>query len=398
MADPLSIAAILALIYAGRRMASEPEPEPTIEKYQEPEQPDTMPPGSFDALSRVTHQYIQPGILDIKTNRKQEVPSFGDTSFMKHVNGEPVHDFSNRMYVSGQMNNLSPAPVTHVGRGIGLDPSVPAAGGYQQLYRVNPNNVGAYKLTTLPGRIAPGGDITGGRSGLVGELTHFAPSKTAYLPSRYPNVQGRAQGQGGAVTGVEVRPEFEKTKRTTNRAETSYRGDALQYAPAKSFVSGLTKAQPPTRNKADLNDQQFAHTDNPAPGIHSFVGAFTERAEVKLLDGKRPENGYSNKQLEEYGLRGNDDRRAKKDRPGNAGRMNVRNDPLKQGGMVTAVRSDSNRYDGYTGPKNGAWGTQNYVKPDFQDNNPYKENPNPLMLNLAKNQLLKNPFAHSLSA
>ena len=397
MADPLSIAAILALVYAGRTMASAPEPEPSPEKYQEPEQPDVMPPGSFEALSRVTRQYIQPGIPDIQTNRKQEVPTFADISFMKHVNGEPVHDFSNRMYVSGQMNNLTPAPTTHVGRGLGLDPSVPAAGGYQQLYRVNPNNVGAYKLTTLPGRIAPGGDITGGRPGLVGELTHFAPSKTAYLPSRYPNVPGRAQGQGGALTGVDVRQEHEKTKRTTNRAETSYRGDALQYAPAKSFVPALTKAQPPSRNKADLTDQQYGYTNNPAPGIHSFVGAFTERAEVKLLNGARPESGYTNQQLEAFGLRGNDDRRAKKDRPANAGRMNVRNDPLKQGGLVTAARSDSNRFDGYQGPKNGAWGTQNYVKPDFQDNNAYKGNPNPLMLGLAKTQLANNPFAHSLS-
>jgi hypothetical protein len=200
------------------------------------------------------------------------------------------------------------------------------------------------------------------------------------------------------MTGVTVRQEYEKTKRTTNRAETSYRGDGLQYAPAKSTVSALTKAQDPTRNKGDFNDEQFFHTDNPVPGIHSFVGGFTNTAEVQLLNGARPENGYTNQQLEAFGLRGNDDRRAKKDRPANAGRMNVRNDPLKQGGMVTAARSDSNRFDGYEGPRNGSWGAQNYVKPDFQDNNSYKGNPNPLNLDVAKNQLKNNPFAHTLSA
>jgi len=195
---------------------------------------------------------------------------------------------------------------------------------------------------------------------------------------------------------VTVRQEYEKTKRTTNRAETSYRGDGLQYAPGKSTVSALALAQDPTRNKGDLNDEQFSHMDNPAPGIHSFIGGYTERAEVKLLDGGRPERGYTNVQLEAVGLRGNDDRRAKKDRPANPGRMNVRNDPLKQSGMVTVARSDSNRMDGYQGPMNGS-GTQHYVKPDFQDNNAYKGNPNPLALDLAKQQLRNNPFAHPLS-
>ena len=392
MADPLSIVAILALVYAGRTMADQ-TPE-ILQKKKEP--PKTFEP-KYDSMSRITNQYIQPGMIDIQTNTKKELPSFGDVAFMKSATGEPVHDFSNRMYVSGKMNNLTPAPMTYVGRGLGLDPSVPAAGGYQQQYRVNPNNVGAHRLTTLPGRIAPGGDITGNRPGLVGELTHFAPAKTAYLPSRYPNVPGRAQGQGGAVTGVTVRQEYEKTKRTTNRSETSYRGDGLQYAPGKSTVSALTRAQDPTRNKGDLNDEQFSHTNNPAPGIHSFVGAFTNTAEVRLLDGERPERGYTNQQLEAFGLRGNDDRRAKNDRPANAGRMNVRNDPLKQAGMVTAARSDSNRFDGYEGPKNGS-STQNYVKPDFQDNNAYKGNPNHLTLDLAKEQLKNNPFAHNFTA
>jgi hypothetical protein len=396
MADPLSIAAILALVYAGRKLASSQDPELLQERYTESDQPNTMPPGMFESMSRITHTMIQPGIVDVPINKKQELPTFA-VPMHQNIAGEPVHDFSNRMYVSGQMNNLQPVPKMNVGPGLGLDPSVQAAGGYQQLYRVNPNNVGAYRLTTLPGRIAPGGDITGGRPGLVGELTHFAPSKTAYLPSRYPNARGRAQGQGGALTGVEVREEYEKTKRTTNRAETSYRGDGLQYAPAKSFVSGLTHAQDPTRNKGDLNDGQFYHTDNPQPGIHSFVGAFTERPEVKLLDGQRPENGYTNQQLEAFGLRGNDDRRAKKDRPANRGRMNVRNDPLKQGGMITAARSDSNRYDNYVGNKYGAWGAQNYVKPEFTDFNAFKGNRNPLDLNLAKRQLANNPFAHSLA-
>jgi hypothetical protein len=77
--------------------------------------------------------------------------------------------------------------------------------------------------------------------------------------------------------------------------------------------------------------------------------------------------------------------------------MNVRNDPLKQGGIMTTARSDSNRFDFYEGPKSGAWGAQNYVKPMFTDLNPYKGIQNQLDLGVAQRQLAGNPFAHSFS-
>ena len=73
-----------------------------------------------------------------------------------------------------------------VGPGVGVGPNVPAYGGYQQLFRVNPVNVGEYRLTTLPGRSGPAHDISGGLHGIIGEVTHNMPEKTAFLPSRRP--------------------------------------------------------------------------------------------------------------------------------------------------------------------------------------------------------------------
>ena len=55
-------------------------------------------------------------------------------------------------YGAGRLNNLSPRERQRVGLGLGVGPEVPALGGQQQLFRVNPGNVGAYRLTTLPGR------------------------------------------------------------------------------------------------------------------------------------------------------------------------------------------------------------------------------------------------------
>jgi hypothetical protein len=394
MADPLSIAAILGIAYMGRQISKNQQVQPPSPVVA----PSVTQPVDFvpndDARDLVLNHYTQPGFISEPVNKKQEIGNFGDIAFSQYVHGEPVHDLSSRYVVSSQMNNLSPVEKVFVGRGLGLDPTTPASGGFQQLYRVNPNNVGAYRLTTLPGRIAPGADTTGWRAGSIGDITHYAPSKTAFLPTRRPERANRAQGQGGAVTGAAIRESYVKTKRTTRRAESGYRGDGLEYAPAKRFVPVQTSSDEPTRNKGDLNDTQFYHTDNPMPGIHSFNHGYMNDPLNKALE----RGDFSVKELEKIGFKA-DDKRACFDRAGNAGRMNVRANPLQQGGVVTAVRSDTNqRTDNYFG--NAGTTTNNnghYVNDQYYTFNAYKGQPGRNDLDVAKRQLAKNPFAHSLS-
>jgi hypothetical protein len=379
MADPLSIAAILGLVFAGKKLSesqSDSTREPVVKIIKEPD---------FDNRTMITNSMAgsfnnDPGLSSYGVTRKEkyEQPNFADIKpdASRQVFGSPALDLRDRPWVSGQMNNFAPTEKIQVGPGLGVDPSVPAIGGFQQVYRVLPNNVGAYRLTQLPGRSGPAGDITGGAPAVVGLLGHNRPEKTAYLPDRRPALPSRAQGQGGALTGVEVRQEYEKGKRPTNRSETGLRTDTLSTAPAKSFVSGLQLSQDPTRNKGDLNDQQFQHVNNPSPGIHSFVGA--------------------------YGTTANDlrpaDKRGNADRPGNAGRMNVRASPLNQGGLLTQVRAESRPQP--IQARNGGW-TQQYVPITYQDNNDKKGNLNPYAsnssLNTAVKQLGINPLAHSLA-
>ena len=398
MADPLSICAVIGLAMAGRSL-SLPKAEPL-----------TPPPAPANAQTAVAVPHAEPSLIQhpgqvdnsgvgFRSQSKYEVPNFGDIVPNTNVNGSQVNDFRNRPYVSGKMNNLTPVQKELVGPGLGVGADVPAYGGYQQLFQVRPNNVGAYKLTTLPGRSGPAHDVTGGRAGKVGELTHEAPAKTAFLPARRPNVEGRAQGQGGALSGVQVRGEYEKSKRTTNRAETSTRSDGLSFAPAKRFISTETTGDNPTRNKGDANGATFGHVNNPAPGIHNFAHGYLNAPANQLMKQKRPTSAYSAKDLEAYGMRP-DDRRGMADRQGNAGRMNVRADPLNQGGMVTAVRSDSNRYDGRMNAASGGW-TQNYLRDMYYEMNAYKGNENPRatsqFLNTAKTQLSTNPLIHTIS-
>jgi hypothetical protein len=374
MADPISLMAVAGLVYAGRSLSTKSEPPKIKPDVLTPtlKTPEIFESGNFDS----SPQYVN----------KREMESFADVAIQQRSGGQEVLNMRNRMYDQGRMNNLSPVEKQLVGPGLGVSADTPAVGGYQQMFRVNPVNVGEYKLTTLPGRSGPAADITGGRSAMVGELTHYKPETTAHLPSRRPTLPGRAQGMSGVVP----RNEHEKTKRTTNRSETGLRQDGLGFSGAKRFVSAQTVSQDPTRFKSDRNETQYDYINRPAPGIHSHHGAYTGSAAAQVT-------ARTNEELMKYGFRP-EDRRGKANRMGNAGRMNVRESALKQGGRLTTVRSDTTRVDGRINAANGGW-TQQYQQKPYHQFNSYKghANPNTQTLDIAKRQLQNNPLSHSLS-
>ncbi len=376
MADPISLMAVAGLVYAGRTLSTKSVPPPPKEIFETPP--------VVKAPVEIVNNNFEP---IVNRPQKREMESFGDISMQQRSGGQEILNMRNRMYDQGRMNNLSPVEKQLVGPGLGVGADTPAVGGYQQMFRVNPVNVGEYRLTTLPGRSGPAMDITGGRSAVVGELTHNKPETTAHLPSRRPVMAGRAQG----MTGVVPRNEHEKTKRTTNRSETGVRTDGLGFNGAKRFVSAQTVSQDPTRFKSDRNDAQYSYYNQVQPGITNFRGAYTNTAAAHVT-------AKTNEELMRYGFRP-EDRRGKPNRMGNAGRMNVRESALKQGGALTAVRSDTTRIDGRVNAANGGW-TQQYKQKSFHQFNAYKgnANPNTQTLDIAKRQLQNNPLAHSLSA
>ena len=373
MADPISLMAVAGLVYAGRTLSTKSNPPP--------------PPPPKEAENQVVKAPIEDNFEPlISVPQKREMENFGDIVAQGRSGGQEILNMRNRMYDHGRMNNLSPVEKQLVGPGLGVSADVPATGGYQQMFRVNPINVGEYRLTTLPGRTGPAKDITGGRSAVVGQLTHNKPETTAHLPSRLPTMPGRAQGMSGVVP----RNEHERTKRTTNRSETGLRNDGLGFNGAKRIISAQTLAQDPTRFKSDRTDAQYNYYNQPAPGISNFRGAYTNSAATQVAD-------KTNEQLMKYGFRP-EDRRGKPNRMGNPGRMNVRESALKQGGRLTTVRSDTTRIDGRVNAPNGGW-MQQYQQKAFHQFNAYKGNANPHCntLDIAKKQLQNNPLAHSLS-
>jgi hypothetical protein len=367
MADIFTILGVLAIAYTGKKLSER------TESYETEEPVDR-------------HEFAPVPKNDYVQKKSEQGNIFNDIAPNRYPGGLPYYlSEASNPYVSGIMNNLSPIEKTMVGPGLGLGPDVPAYGGYQQVFRVKPNNVGAYKKTTLPGRSGCPGNISGGMPGMVGQITHYPAKNHVYVQP----VGGRAQQVSGQ-TGV---PSFEYTKRTTNRQETTVRTDGLNFGGAKRMVSALTLEQDPTRNKVDSNYDQFLHVDNPAPGISNFEPGYTSSPAARLMAAQS--GVYSTEQLAEFGIR-DDPTRGKVNRAGNAGRMNVRADALNQGGLLTAVRMDQSAADGRLGPVNGG-STQQYVPSKFQDLNSYKGMENPRatsdFLNTAKQQMLQNPLA-----
>ena len=385
--DPLSLVALLGIAVAGRQIASSdrkegftPAPIPNRETQQMPFFGNNVNTPTQE-LTAVTDLFTgtydpknpQGGIINPK---KEVVATLQDTApNVQFPFGQPVYNLYDRQNVSSRMDNLSSAERRFVGPGLGVPASVPAYGGFQQQFRVMPNNVGAYRLTTLPGRSGPAKDfVDRGTERLT--VTQNRPEKTFQLlggEDRRPLEKGRAQGQGGVVTGMRERERYVKTMRPTIRSETSTRMDGLEFGAAKKFVSAGTLQEAPTRNKANFVSRV---NDVAAPGIHSFEGSYQQTQNTILLrPAQREGKGYTP--------------------PG--GRMNVRGSATQVQGKTTKSRDSlSTVVEGGAG--NQGIG-QNYEITWKQNNNVYKGNADhrTSQLGLAVKQLDKNPFAFSLA-
>lgn len=370
--DPLALAAVVGLVFAGQRFSEEsPAPPPTtvIMNQKPPHQLtkfDTELAGDAhthkaDAYGlRPTNPSFGRRIGDDYLLPKEAVPSLQDWSPIanRYPHGEPVYDLYNRENVTNKQNNLAPIERKNVGPGLGVDANVPAIGGFQQFFRALPNNVNEEKLVTLPGEKGPadyfvksgGTQFPAGAQGppglINGSMSHQA--KTTKVWYR-PPAQNSGQGQG-VIRAPEGRPDNIKTRQTTIRNETGSRFDTLGLGPAQY----AQVYQPYSRG---LTDTALPH------------------------------------------LTGN---RVNPDRSGNGQRMNVRADPQGQVGAATQVREESIPLQ--PGPQNlyAAGGGGPYKAPENWSLNNSKSNMNPLAsnknLNLAIDQIKNNPLASPIWA
>jgi hypothetical protein len=345
--DPLSLAAVVGLVFAGKRISDAKEVPADMEQATQP------PVITRKDLQQAEFRRSQDPVTDEKIitpdvgrtfygnwnlKPKEIAPNLGDAwtkDGSRFPFGQPVYDTSNRENVSNKMNNLNPGEKLNVGRGLGLDPNVPAAGGFQQFFRVLPNNINEERLHNLPGNWGgPANAVVKNGGTTMGEITkHAKPSKAWY----HAPVQSRAQGQGGAITGLEGRPDFQKTRRTTNRQETGYRDDTLGDGAPAYYIG------------------------------QAYDSTLLNNAQTRLT--------------------GN---RVNPDRAGNPGRMNVRGDPIGQGGAATTTRLEAGPL-----PLRPGDGSKNYryIPPQYDKLNIFKGNAIKTDFNLAKDVRSNNPLA-----
>ena len=347
--DPFSLAAVVGLVFAGKKLSDVKEEQAVM-----PSMPDQV--SKFDLIQYKFAQQdppLDPLNTEPNTGRgfsggfrlppKDIVPSFADVvpNGTRFPFGQPVYQTDgSREPVTNKMNNVTPADKKYVGRGLGLSPDTPASGGFQQFFRILPNNMNEERLTTLTGTWGGPANPTVKNGGTtLGAISH--PAKLSKTTANYLPMQTRGQGQGGAITAPEGRPDFQKTRRTTNRQETGLRKDGLELGPGQYMVA------------------------------------------------------------EAYGSSYNDPARWSKnrinpDRPGNAGRMNVRADPVGAVGANTNTRLEAGALP--VRPADASRGSR-YIPNQYDRFNVFKgqKDPRSDRLNLANNVLKGNPFAHSFS-
>jgi hypothetical protein len=352
--DPFALAAVVGLVFAGKKIsdskavqATQPGPPPVqIDKFDLVQYKFAQQDQQIDPLN--TEPNTGRGFSgNFRLPPKDVVPNLSDItpSNSKFPYGQPVYTTdASREPVTNKMNNVNPADKVYVGRGLGLDPDVPASGGFQQFFRIYPNNVNEERLTNLPGNWGgPANPIVKNGSAILGEISH--PAKLSKTTQNYPSMPTRAQGQGGSITAPEERPDFQKTRRTTNRQETGMRTDGLSMGPMQYMV--------------------YEGYENSAY--------------------KDPARWTKN--------------RINPDRAANPARMNVRADPVGAVGANTQTRLEAGALP--VRPADASRGSR-YIPPQYNTLNVFKGQPDPRntseRLHLAANVLKGNPFSHTFSA
>jgi hypothetical protein len=108
MADPISIAAVAALVYAGKVLSKQEQEAPKFVPKNPPAKPNTMIQVDETEDDFEFNYGAARGVDSLDYVNKQEMPSFGEIAPQRRTSGGEVLDMRDRFYDQGRMNNLSP--------------------------------------------------------------------------------------------------------------------------------------------------------------------------------------------------------------------------------------------------------------------------------------------------
>lgn len=146
-----------------------------------------------------------------------------------------------------KQHNTGPVNPAMVGPGLGLGPDTPAAGGFQQFFRICPENVNGYRKNNLPGRIVPGKALNPGGANIgtvnhkvqkpvwdLGRMPLTASMASVTAPSQYgqqgdPRRQDATEGFAGHAFGGNLAPGV-RTAQGRGRTDDRFCGTILNAA------------------------------------------------------------------------------------------------------------------------------------------------------------------------
>ena len=173
--------------------------------------------------------------------------------------GAPVFDMRGRQNAGTMHNNVAPVPKKNVGPGIGLPASVPAGGGFHPRFRIMPGNVGAYRLTTLPGN--------------VGTPSFHVPRQTLPAGQQSQSRPARGVAQSTPGLGMKVVDGGKVASRgafTSVRSNTAVRGQAQRrdHGQLKVPVRAARGADTAVPNRGGATNVEYAQA---APGVSNWI-------------------------------------------------------------------------------------------------------------------------------
>ncbi len=192
--------------------------------------------------------------IDDTYMHKRETPSMYSPGEQQtgYVYGMPLFRPDMDQYTQSmkKMPDLKPVESVNVGRGLDIDPNMPANGGFHDFTRIMPNNVSDYKANQLEGRVilgrlAEGGQLPTSYPGIGTEYDQRMSSGSGpgivknrppsyYTQARRPTMTTKV---AGPYDGNATRPEYQVDMRPNNatREQTSYGFGSLSAGKPSKF-------------------------------------------------------------------------------------------------------------------------------------------------------------------
>lgn len=225
-------------------------------------------------------------------NKEERAPLFEPQESRARVtsagtvgNPQSNNDAADRYVTGNKFHHMHPTEKILVGPGLNLPPDVPAAGGYQQFFRILPTNAGAYRKNNLPGGVIPGKAPVAA-----------VPKEAAPMIKKGPEREWKTPlytGTRATFTEEMARPDVGPALKPTRKGQAGY---APYFGIADGDQHGIYVPQGrPTYLKSDCTDRGMVAVSNVTGGASAAgVGAYLAKdVQIRPTDREMEPDGQT---------------------------------------------------------------------------------------------------------